>query len=85
MVVRSGNESVFIPLSAFADLGNPRDIRIENYGGKSFGIVLTGGDAATSYTAKLEFVNNLLAERTVRHGEFPEEAWEKTQYKFNYK
>lgn len=74
---------VFVPLSAFADLGNPRDVRIESHNGNGFAVILTGGDAATSYTASLEFRDNLLSERMVRHGEFPDQSWERTLYKFN--
>ena len=84
MVVNIDNNPVFIPLSAFADLGNPREVRIETYTEKRFAIILIGGDAATSYTARLYFSNGLLIERMVSHGEFPDDAWEKTRYKFNY-
>ncbi|CAG1065974.1 hypothetical protein BAC1_01571 [uncultured bacterium] len=82
--VKVNGNLLFVPLSSFADLGNPRKVRIEVHNGKKrFAVVLTGGDAATSYSATLEFRNNLLSERIVRHGEFPSEAWEKTHYKFN--
>jgi hypothetical protein len=74
---------VFVPLSAFADLGNPRDVRIESHNGNEFVVILTGGDAASSYTASLEFRDNLLSERMVRHGEFPDQSWERTLFKFN--
>jgi hypothetical protein len=81
--VKAMGMPVFVPLSAFADLGNPRDVRIESRNRKGFAVILTGGDAATSYTATLEFRDNLLSERVVRHGEFPDQSWEKTFYKFN--
>lgn len=82
--VKTADTSSFIPLSAFADLGQPRNVRIESRKGKGrFAVVLTGGDAATSYTATLEFRDNRLTERVVRHGEFPSQSWEKTLYKFN--
>ena len=84
MVVNIDNNPVFIPLSAFADLGNPREIRMETYTEKRFAIILIGGDAATSYTAKLDFSNGVLIERMVSNNEFPDNAWEKTRYKFNY-
>lgn len=84
LVVKVSGMPAFVPLSAFADLGNPRTVRIESRKGKGrFAVVLIGGDAATSYTATLEFRNNLLSERIVRHGEFPAESFEKTRYKFN--
>ncbi len=82
--IKDSGKSVFIPLSAFADLGNPRTVRIESRkGNDQFAVVLIGGDAATSYSATLEFRDSLLIERVVRHGEFPDESWEKTSYKFN--
>jgi hypothetical protein len=82
--VKVGGKPIFVPLSAFADLGNPRKVRIESRKEKGrFAVILTGGDAATSYSATLEFRDNLLSERLVRHGEFPDQSWEKTLYKFN--
>ncbi len=84
VTIKAFGKSLFVPLSAFADLGNPRTVKIESRKEKeSFVVILAGGDAATSYSAMLEFRNNLLSERVVRHGEFPDEAWEKTIYKFN--
>ncbi|MEW6108482.1 MAG: hypothetical protein AB1632_04830 [Nitrospirota bacterium] len=84
MEVKVGGESIFIPLSAFADLGNPRSVNIESGKRKNrFAVVLNGGDAATSYTARFDFRDNILSERVVRHGEFPDQSWEKTTYKFN--
>jgi hypothetical protein len=82
--INSRGEALFVPLSAFADLGNPRTVHIEPREGKgSFAVILIGGEAATSYSARLEFNNDLLRVREVHHGEFPSEAWEKTHYKFN--
>ena len=82
--VKAAGTLLFIPLSAFADLGEPRNVRVETRKGKSrFAVVLIGGDAATSYKATLEFRDNFLSERVVRHGEFPAQSWEKTLYKFN--
>lgn len=82
--VKVGPHAAFVPLSAFADLGNPRRVKIEEREGKGrFAVILQGGDAAISYKAELEFRMDVLLERVVRHGEFPAEAWEKTTYKFN--
>lgn len=84
--VKLGGMPLFVPLSAFADLGNPRTVSIELHKEKGrFAVVLTGGDAANSYSATLDFKDGHLNERVVRHGEFPEESWEKTIYKFNVK
>ena len=84
MLVSRDDETIFIPLSAFADLGNPKDVKVESHSKDGFSVVVIGGDAATSYTARLEFNKSVLVEKIVRHGEFPDEAWEKTKYKFNY-
>lgn len=82
--LRVNAELVFVPISAFADLGNPRVVQIDQRKGKDrFAVILVGGDAATSYKATLEFQKNILLERVVRHGEFPAESWERTIYKFN--
>jgi hypothetical protein len=82
--VKAGDKPIFIPISAFADLGNPRTVRIEPCKEKNcFVVTIVGGDAATSYSARLEFKNNLLIKRLVRSGEFPKDSWEETIYKFN--
>lgn len=82
--ITAGGKALFVPLSAFVDLGNPRAVQIYLRKGKgSFAVVLTGGDAATSYSATLEFQSDHLNIREVHHGEFPSEAWERTHYKFN--
>ena len=84
VTIKAFGKPLFVPLSAFADLGNPRNVKVESRKEKeSFAVILKGGDAATSYSAILEFRNNILSERVVRHGEFPDESWEKTIYKFN--
>jgi hypothetical protein len=81
--IKMEDKPIFIPISAFADLGNPRTVRIEPCNEKHcFVVTIVGGDAATSYSARLEFKNNLLNKRLVRHGEFPKESWEETIYKF---
>ena len=75
---------VFIPYSAFSDLGDPTLIQIEKDDNRHIYLIkIEGGDATTSYRATLKFQANLLLERIVRHSEFPDDAWEKTIYKFN--
>ena len=82
--VKVNTEQVFVPFSAFADLGNPRTVQIEGRKGDDrFAVIVIGGDAATSYKATLEFRKGFLLERIVRNGEFPAESWERTIYKFN--
>jgi hypothetical protein len=77
-----GVNRVFVPISAYSDLGNPRSSTIET-ADKGFQIVVRGGDAATSYKATLVFEGGLLRSRKVVNGEFPDEAWEETIYSFN--
>jgi hypothetical protein len=55
--------------------------------GKSVGafqLEIHGGDAGTSYNVILKFDKGHLSEKIVRHGEFPDEAWELTKYGFNF-
>lgn len=85
LTVIVGVQQIYIPLSAFIDLGDPRSIQLEPRKKKGrFAITIRGGDAATSYTATLELDKNQVLERVVRHGEFPSQSWEKTTYKFNF-
>ena len=46
--VRIGNEKIFVPLSAYSDLGDPRQTSLENME-HGFKLIITGGDAAVSY------------------------------------
>ena len=75
---------IYIPLSAFVDLGNPKEIEIHNIQNKisDFNIQIIGGDASTSYKAVLKFSNNALIARSVHHGEFSDDVWEETSYHF---
>lgn len=76
---------VFVPYSAFADLGNPTTITLQR-NGKSlrYEITVRGGDAATSYECVLRFKGGVLQERHVKSAEFPDDSWEKTTYRFNF-
>lgn len=75
-------QDVFIPLSAFADLGNPHTVEVKMTK-LGFDILISGGDASASYHARLAFDKSALVRRRVQHGEFKNEAWEETRYKFN--
>ena len=82
--VKVKEKALFIPLSAFCGLGDPSEAKIKHRLGKGcFAVELTGGDAFSSYSAILEFKNNVLSERIVQHGELPDEIWEKTIYKLD--
>lgn len=80
-VVVDGHD-VFVPLSAFADLGSPRTVEVK-VTGRGFDLIIAGGDASASYRALLTFEARELTRRRVQHGEFPKEAWEETRYRFN--
>ena len=76
-------ETLYIPISAFIDLGNPQTIKIKNTKiNGCFHIEICGGDASTSYKAVLIFENMFIKKRIVKHLEFPETSWEKTEYHF---
>ena len=79
--IRDGSLDMFVPLSAYSDLG---DVRRASLSESSHGFVLRlyGGDTATSYEAKLEFKNDFLARRTVSSNEFPDTSREVTRYWF---
>ena len=72
----------FVPMSAFVDLGAPRLLEVEP-SEQGFTVSIRGGDAGGSYEARLRFADGFLVERVVRHGAFPEVAWERTRYSFN--
>jgi hypothetical protein len=82
LTVVVGGHDVFVPLSAFADLGSPRTVEVK-VTRRGFDLIIAGGDASASYRALLAFQGRELTRRKVQHGEFPKEAWEDTRYKFN--
>lgn len=75
-------EAVFVPLSAFADLGSPKRASISVSDG-GFQLLIIGGDAGGSYDAMLAFDGPWLIRRRVSSRTFPDEAWEETSYSFN--
>jgi hypothetical protein len=79
--VRVGDVPIFVPRSAFADLGAPRSVSVNTHR-RGFNIVVIGGDAATSYTAKLRFSYLEIKSRRVEGGEFKDSAWEETTFSF---
>ena len=82
-VVRNG-VVVFIPLSAYADLGDPISISLLKRPAHGFRLIISGGDGGGSYRATLDFKTNEIARRKVVSGEFPKDAWEETTYAFNH-
>lgn len=82
IVVQSGADKLFVPLSAYSDLGDPRRVSLKT-SATGFEIAISGGDAGVAYNAVLVFEDGWLIRRRVAHGEFPNEAWEETKYAYN--
>lgn len=84
ITIVKNKEKIFVPLSAYADLGDPNSIELKLLTAKKFQLIITGSDAAGSYKAILEFRKNEILKRKVISSEFPDDAWEETKYKFNH-
>ena len=82
IVVQRDAKKLFVPLSAYSDLGNPRRVYLKG-SVSGFEVRIAGGDAGTAYNASLVSDNEFLVRRRVTHGEFPGEAWEETHYAYN--
>lgn len=76
-----GNEKIFVPMSSYSDLGNPRTASLKKTR-KGFEIKIGGGNAAGSYSAILLIENSNVHRRKVVSGEFPDQVWEETVYSF---
>jgi len=76
-----GKGKTYVPLSAYSDLGDPGQVLLEKTQ-RGFKLHITGGDAASSYKAELQFGSEDIQRRRVCHGEFPTEVWEETMYSF---
>lgn len=79
--VNVGKKPVFIPLSAFSDLGEVKGASLE-ITPKGFNLRLHGGNTAASYDAILTFKRGYLLLKKVMLREFPTQRWEKTDYSF---
>jgi hypothetical protein len=79
--VRIGTEEIFIPLSAYSDLGNVKFASIDS-ADHGFTLRIHGGDGATSYDAALAFKRTYLISREVALREFPKERRDATSYSF---
>jgi hypothetical protein len=82
MSVKYDGVKVFVPFSAFSDLANSREATI-SVSGKEYAVEIKGGDAATSYTAVIQFDGLNTKSRKVTHGEFQNIVWEETVYSFH--
>jgi hypothetical protein len=79
--ILSGRETIFLPLSAYGDLGDVRSASLEK-NAQGFTLSLHGGDAAAAYDATFSFSRGYLASRLVALREFPDQRREKTNYSF---
>lgn len=82
IVVQNGANKIFVPLSAYSDLGDPRRISLKS-SAAGVELAIAGGDAGVAYNAVLVFEKGWLTRRRVANGEFPEQAWEETRYAYN--
>jgi hypothetical protein len=81
--VSVNDRKLFIPLSSFVDLGDPRQVSLRPLENNEFTLRIVGGDAAGSYQASLEFTTKAIVSRKVTSGEFPTDVWEEDRYSFN--
>jgi len=81
VAVHERDESIFVPMSAYGDLGDVKFGSVEATKG-GFVIKLHGGGTATGYDATLTFHRGYLVSRAVRSREFPNERNEVTTYAF---
>lgn len=82
IAVHIGSTSQYIPLSAYADLGDPAQVYLEPISDGRFRLVIHGSDAGGAYTAFFYFKQGDLDHRRVVSGEFPSQVWEDTHYGF---
>jgi hypothetical protein len=78
-----GKDTLFVPLSAYADLANPTSILLDT-SGKAFRLFITGGDASAAYEAILIFSRASVSKRRVANQVFPDSAWEQTTYSYTH-
>ncbi|MCC7201063.1 MAG: hypothetical protein IT393_00120 [Nitrospirae bacterium] len=80
--IQIGNEKMFVPLSAYSDLGNPYQASFEKTD-RGFRLIIAGrGGTSTPYKAVLEFNNENIQRRRITLDIFPDEVWEETEYSF---
>ena len=77
-VTRHGKQ-VWIPLSAYADLGQPRTLDFLSVT-QGLGFVIRGGETGTGYEARFYLKKGALSRRRVELGELRDDVWEETRY-----
>jgi hypothetical protein len=76
-----GPNTVFVPLSSYADLANPRSISLQGKG-PAYRLSISGGDASVAYEAVLTFTKSYVTRRRVMNSSFPDSAWEESRYSY---
>jgi hypothetical protein len=79
--VSEGSQVVFVPLSAYSDLGDVKSAAL-NPTEKGFTLELHGGNTASEYDAELKFVAGYLVSRKVALRAFPNQRTERATYAF---
>ena len=84
MKVSYNNEQYYVPLTAYVDMADMRNYQLYPIT-DGFVLEIEGGygESGDSYTAKLTFKKGLLIRKEIRHGVFPDEAWQQTVYSYN--
>lgn len=80
LVVRG--EELVLSRSAYADLASINCASLTQTA-DGWQVELTGGDAATGFKAQLQFDLKAIKARRVASTEFPDDAYEVTEYRFN--
>jgi hypothetical protein len=80
--VRVGDDKLFVPLSAYCDLGDPSQISFEK-AECGFKLILMGGRYTPSgYKAELLFDSEHIQRRKVALRVFPDDVWDLTVYSY---
>ena len=84
MKVSYNNEQYYVPLTAYVDMVDMRSYKLYPII-DGFVLKIEGGygESGDSYIAKLTFKKGLLIRKEIKHGVFPDEAWEQTVYSYN--
>jgi len=79
--VRVAGAELVVPLSSYADLGNPTRIRFRTYP-KGFLFAIEGGDTTIGhgYEASVFVEDGAIVRRRVVSTVFPQDAWEESRY-----
>ncbi len=84
LTIRVGAHVLNATPSSYADLADIRHVAVHaTRGGSDFEIVVEGADAAACYVARLRFRDGNIVDRMVRLCEFPDDAYQETNWHYN--